>query len=112
MNIIAADSMFISSLTIIEEYDNFETFISESREIIYKKMIDMYERIKDPPYNPLVLTISATIDDHPFESNFHINRDTTELLINSIIPFFESTEEYEICDKVLKLYHYLQEINH
>jgi hypothetical protein len=95
-------------LVIEKEYDDFDTFFNESKEIIYRKMIDLYETIKDPSLDDITLTVLATIDDSPFNSNFSISKNTSELLMDVIIPFFESTEEYETCDRALKLYHYLQ----
>ena len=63
------------SLVIEKEYTDFETFLDETREIIYEKMIDMYELITDSSHDPIKLVIASTINGNSFTSKFAIDKD-------------------------------------
>jgi len=96
-------------LVLEKEYDDFTTCFKESKDRIYKKMIDLYGDMKDPSHDNFTLCVLATIDEQPFSTNFEINKSTSGLIMSVFIPHFESIEDYETCDRALKLYNWIQE---
>ena len=99
-------------LIIEKEYDDFKTCFNESKDRIYRKMLDVYENIKDLKIdehnsNEFNLCVLATIDDCPFNTHFPINKDVSDQIISVIIPHMESIEDYESCIRARKLYHHI-----
>lgn len=95
-------------LVLEKEYDDFATCFKESKDRIYRKMLDLYGDMKDPSHNNFTLCVLATIEEQPFSTNFEINKSTSELIMTVFIPHFESIEDYETCDRALKLYNWIQ----
>jgi hypothetical protein len=96
-------------LVLEKEYDDFGTCFKESKDRIYRKMVDLYGDIKDPSHDKFTLCVLATIEEQPFSTNFEINKETSGLILTVFIPHFESIEDYETCDRALKLYKWIQE---
>jgi hypothetical protein len=96
-------------LVIGKEYNDFNICFNESKDGIYRKMLDVYENIKNLEYNDLNsdefnLCVIATIDGSTFNTNFPINKISSIEIKTVIIPHFEKIEDYEACDRALKLY--------
>ena len=87
-----------------KKYGDFNTCFKESKDKIYRKMLDIYEKTKDTESNNSNLCVIATIDDCAFSTNFSINKRSSEQIISVIIPYMEEIEDYETCDRALKLY--------
>ena len=91
-------------IIIEKKYVDFNTCFMESKDKIYRKMLDTYEEIKDTENHDSNLCVIATIDDCPFSTNFPINKHSSQQIIGVIIPYMEEIEDYETCDRALKLY--------
>jgi hypothetical protein len=96
-------------LVLEKEYDDFATCFKESKDRIYRKMVDLYGDMKDPSHDNFTLCVLATIEEQPFSTNFEINKETSGLILTVFIPHFESIEDYETCGRALKLYKWIQE---
>ena len=96
-------------LILEKEYDDFGVCFQESKDKIYRKMIDLYGHMKDPSHDNFTLSVLATIENQPFSTIFDINKSTSGLIMTIFIPHFESIEDYETCDRALKLYNWIQE---
>lgn len=95
-------------LVLEKEYDDFATCFMESKDRIYRKMVDLYGDMKDPSHDKFTLNVLATIEERPFSTIFEINKETSGLILTVFIPHFESIEDYETCDRALKLYNWVQ----
>ena len=95
-------------LVLEKEYDDFSTCFKESKDRIYRKMVDLYGDMKDPSHDKFTLNVLATIEEQPFSTIFEINKETSGLILTVFIPHFESIEDYETCDRALKIYNWIQ----
>jgi hypothetical protein len=90
-------------LSIKKNYENFPTFYKETKDIIYRKIIDTYENARDSGKETQTLIVTARIENQPFDTDFPIIKSDPGLLM-SLIPYFESIEDYETCERIMKLY--------
>jgi hypothetical protein len=90
-------------LLIEKNYDDFPSFYKESKDIIYRKIIDTFESAKASGKETQILIVTARIENQPFDTDFPIIKSDPGLLMR-IIPYFESIEDYETCGKIMKLY--------
>lgn len=90
-------------LMIYKEYDDFPTFYKNSKDVIYRKIIETYEKTKIPGQEMMTLIVSGTIDDHYFDTDFPIKKTDLSLLTDVVNPYFESIEDYETCGKIMEL---------
>lgn len=86
-----------------KDYEDFNAFNSECEEKIYRKMIDVYEELKKSNEKEKKLIFVAKINGIIFDTNFVISKSHLMTLKEVILPFFESVEDYETCDKILNL---------
>ena len=93
----------IETLTIDKEFSDFNDFYDESKDAIYRKILESFEEI-ELTNEDINLIVSAKILDTQFESNFQIKKSNFNLLMKSLNPYFESIEDYETCQRVLDLY--------
>ena len=91
-------------LTLSKNYPDFDSFYYESKETIYRKLIDAFEKVNIPENKTTNLTVVGNIQGKPFNSKFIIEKSNLGLLMSVLIPFFEDMEDYETCSKIVKLY--------
>jgi hypothetical protein len=94
------------TLEIEKNYSDFRTFYKETKEIVYRKLVDAYEDVTKS--DDITLTIIGHIDGQPFETDFNNFKSNLELLKTVINPFFEEIEDYEICSRIVKICQNLQ----
>ena len=87
-----------------KNYSNFHEFYNECEEKIYRKMIDVYEKLKSEDIKQKNLIFTASVDGFIFDTAFLLDSTNPSLLKEVIIPFFEDREDYETCSKILSLY--------
>jgi hypothetical protein len=92
-------------LIIDENYEDIFICIEKSKEIIYRKMIEVYEIIKNPDNDDLVLMVLFMVDGQSYRTDYHINKISSELIASVIIPHMEKIEDYEFCHRAHNLYH-------
>jgi hypothetical protein len=96
----------MNELRIETEYPDFLTFCNDAQEIIYRKMIDVFESLQN---DDISLSVIANIEGFKFDTVLNINKARSTQLMDVILPFFEEMEDYKTCDRILKLYNRLQE---
>lgn len=91
------------SLIIKTNYPDFKSFYKDSQELIYRKVLYAFEELKKTKKDKK-LVVTSEINDHVFDTDFDINIESVNMLMNTIIPFFEKIEDYETCSKIVELY--------
>jgi hypothetical protein len=90
-----------TTLIIETEYADFGTFMEETRDPVYRTILEAFkELLKKDRVNVIV---QASVDNAEFESDLEFTRNSINLLDEIVIPYFESIEDYETCNEVLKL---------
>jgi hypothetical protein len=99
----------IERLELTKNYDDFSTFLEESRGTIYRKIVERYKDTMTPGKEIQTLVISARVNGRKFDTDYAITKDGYGILLTTIIPYFESIEDYETCAEVLRLCKKLEE---
>ena len=89
------------TLEIEKNYSDFKSFYKETKEIVYRKLVDAYEDVVKS--DDIILTVIGHIDGRPFETDFDNFKSNIELLKTVINPFFEEIEDYEVCSRIVKI---------
>jgi hypothetical protein len=90
-------------LVIDKDYGDIFSCIEESGEIIYRKMIEVYEKIIDSNDN-LTLCVLFMVNGYTHHADYPINKVSSELIISVIIPYMEKIEDYGFCQKAINIY--------
>lgn len=85
-------------------YKDWKSFYEPNKEEIYKSIIEIFEEFKNTKKRSLVLKMSAKFKDADWNTEFEFHRNETIVLKRDILPYFEETEDYETCSKVVKLH--------
>lgn len=90
----------IKKLNIKTDHKDFKEFYYSNKSLIYEKVFDLFKSLKRNDKNYIVLVISSKINALQWETELKFNRDQKDILINELIPYFESIENYEICGEI------------
>jgi hypothetical protein len=85
-------------------YSEFSDFYDTNKELIYHSIIDIFDEFKYTRKKTLKLYISSKIQGLDWDTEFNFTRNDMIVLKRDIMPYFENTEDYETCDRILKLY--------
>lgn len=94
----------IKKLNIKTDHKDFKEFYYSNKSLIYEKVFDLFKSLKRNDKNNVVLVISSKINALQWETELKFNRDQKDILINELIPYFESIENYEICGEIHALH--------
>ena len=94
----------IKKLNIKSNHKDIKEFYYLNKSLIYEKVFDLFKSLKRNDKNNVVLVISSKINELHWESELKFNRNQKDILINELIPYFESLEEYEICGEIHSLH--------
>ncbi len=86
------------------KYSEFGDFYDKNKEIIYKSIIELFGEFKTTRKKVLQLYISSKIQDLDWDTEFNFTKNDTIVLTRDLMPYFEEIEDYEMCDKILKLH--------
>lgn len=96
------------TLEIIGEFTNSSSFYTENRRFIFDSVIELYNELLITGKEQLKLDILVNLDGETgkisWSTAFLYDKKNINVLINDILPFYESIEEYEKCETILKLY--------
>lgn len=92
------------TLHIDGEYDGWKDFYEPNKEMIYKSIISIYEEFKNTRKKTLSLRLTTQFKHADWDTDIEFQRDETIVLKRDILPFFEDSEDYEICSKVINLH--------
>lgn len=92
------------NLEIRGDFKSFTEFYSTSKNVIFEKVVDLFNGLLIPENTSLTLTIYTTIDGFKWDSDLIVSRNEKEMLMKSILPYFESVENYEKCSEIIKIH--------
>ena len=90
------------SMIIDIEYPTFKKFYDNEKHNIYIKIVDLFEKVIEENIEKNLLVV-AKIDGDVFDTTFDISKSNKKLFTEKISPYFESIEEYEVCEKIKEL---------
>lgn len=93
----------VMKLTILGKYDNYTDFYSFNKTTIYNNIISLFESFKENEKKRLVLKLSANIENMKWKTDLEFTREEIYVLKRDILPYFEELEDYETCERVVKL---------
>lgn len=85
------------------DYSSFEDFYKNEKHNIYSKILDVFDEILKENIKESKLLVVARIDGVIFDTDFKITKDNKDLLIKTVMPYFEEIEEYETCQRIKEL---------
>lgn len=89
------------------DYDSFEVFYNDNKSEIYESIVAIFESFKTSPKNVLTINIRTTINGMFWDTDISFTRDQYFVLKRDILPYFEEEEDYEICDRIMKVHNEL-----
>jgi hypothetical protein len=85
-------------------YQDFDEIYETNKEMIYKKIIEIYEGFADSDKKVLSLYLKGLIKGLEWDTEFVFYREQTIVLIRDVMPYFEQKEDYETCIEIRNLY--------
>lgn len=85
------------------KYEDFTDFYEQNKTSIYDSIIETFSGFIGNKKRILSLYIAAIIHGLEWDTEFKFERGDTIVLERDVIPFFESIEEYEKCEKAKKI---------
>jgi hypothetical protein len=94
----------MSGSTVVIEtiYDDYATFMDETRDPIYQTILKSFNDLKET--ERIIVNVKANVENTQFESNLEFTKANIDVLVDVLIPFFESEEKYELCAEAMKLH--------
>ena len=105
------DNYSIVKFHIEKTYPDFTTFYSDTKDVIFRKILSVFEDLVTSENDKTRLIIIANVEKFEFDSNFFFEKSDPEILCRLINPYFETNEDYETCAKVIDVYNNLKQIN-
>ena len=90
------------TLNFREEYDDFDTFMDDTRDPIYRTILSAFKNLKKK--ENVVININANVSCEPVNSELKYTKDNANILVEILNPYFENLEEYELCAEVMKIH--------
>jgi hypothetical protein len=90
-------------IDLTKNYKDFRDFYDENKILIYKSIIDIFEKFKTTKRKKLKLTVKAIIHDLEWDTEFCYTKNESEVLIRDLIPYFEEIEDFETCARIRDL---------
>ena len=91
-------------LNIEGNFKDFTDFYDENKEIIYKNILNLFDTLLETKQKKLTLSVVAKIRGLEWDTDFTFSKNDKETLIRDVMPYFEQTEDYETCSKIIKLH--------
>jgi hypothetical protein len=87
-----------------QNYNSFPEFMSENREIIYRKTIKIFDQLTKTDEDKLILFVEANVENVLFTTDLIYSKNDKDMLKEIMIPYFEGLEDYETCAEILETY--------
>ena len=91
-------------LNIEGNFQDFSDFYDANKEIIYKNILDLFDSLLTTTKKTLTLSVVAKIRGLEWDTDFTFSKKDKETLLRDVMPYFEQTEDYETCSKIIKLH--------
>ena len=92
------------TLKIEGDYNDFQTFYDRNKKLIYDSIFDTLSGFVVLDTKRLSLFVSSKIKDECWETEFNFKRNDYPILKRDLMPFYEQVEDYEMCEKIIKLH--------
>lgn len=86
------------------EYSEFHDFYSVNKIVIYKNIVNLFQKFKDNTKQELVLQVCANIKGVDWDTELRFKREELNVLMKDVMPYFEEVEDYETCSDIKTLY--------
>jgi phosphosulfolactate synthase (CoM biosynthesis protein A) len=91
-------------LVLENDYENFPHFYEENKDLIYRTIVETFNGFLDlKRKKKLNLVVYAKIQGFEWDTEFIFERNDHEILMRDLMPHFEKIEDYEFCDKIVKI---------
>lgn len=91
------------TLKIDGNYADFTTFYEQNKKIIYDSIYETFLGFLKKEEKKLILQVSTNIEEVLWETEFIFVEEDSIILKRDLMPFYEKTEDYEMCSKILEL---------
>lgn len=91
-------------LVIENDYEDFQTFYETNKKQIYDSIFETMTGFIDNKKKRLVLYVSAKIQSEDWGTEFVFKPDDYIILKRDLIPYYETIEDYEMCNKINNLH--------
>lgn len=91
------------TLKISGNFKDFNAFYEENKKIIYDSIYETFLGFLRKEEKKLILQVSTNIEDILWETEFVFVEEDCIILKRDLLPFYEKTEDYEMCTKILEL---------
>lgn len=91
-------------LNIDGSFRDFTDFYDANKEVIYKNILDLFNSLLTTRKKTLTLSVVAKIRGLEWDTDFTFSKNDKQTLIRDVMPYFEQTEDYETCSKIIKLH--------
>ncbi len=85
------------------KYKEFSDFYDKNKEIIYRSILELFDEFKTTRKKVVQLYIYSKIQGLDWDTEFNFTKKDIIVLTRDILPYFEQIEDYETCDKIIKL---------
>lgn len=85
-------------------YESFNEFYNEHKSEIYETIVAIFECFNGSPKNILTINLNVNINGIFWDSDISFSRDQYFVLKRDILPYFEEEENYEMCNRIMKIY--------
>jgi len=87
-----------------EDYSDFADFYDENKHIIYSEIVELFSEFQEVRIKTISLVVVAKIQNMDWNTEIKFDRKNIKILSNEILKYFESIDDYESCQKIVKLY--------
>lgn len=94
---------YFRELKYTKKYNSFEHFYSEAKPEIYKAIVDVFDEFNKTNKEYITISLSAAISTVNWDTEFTFTKDQYFVMKRDILPYFEENEDYEMCDRIMKL---------
>lgn len=91
-------------LTIDGNFQDFTDFYDDNKEVIYKNILVLFDSLLTSPQPTLSLSVVARIRGLEWDTEFNFSKKDKETLLKDVMPYFEQSEDYETCSKIIELH--------
>ncbi len=91
------------TLKIEGNFQDFNSFYEKNKKIIYDSIYETFLGFLKKEEKKLILQVTTNIEDIPWETEFIFVEEDSIILKRDLMPFYEKTEDYEMCSKILEL---------
>ena len=92
-----------SVLVLEKNYSDFKEYLDDTKTMIYKTIINLYEKLENSKKRKFKLLVKSTVRDVDFDTDFEISKNYSKNLLNEILNYFVEHEDYETCIKIREL---------